>query len=227
MAIYTWHAVGDGSLYMTGTWRANDGCQDVLWGQKKLTRTAEKLLECKSTSNVYTCTFSPFPSFTLKVGESRKTELGFWNVGKVQMLLNFTGMSDYQNIAESTALCILVACTSRYSTWISVIHDVLAWLTILTGIYLLCMLELFYIDVHSFYLEGEVFLSSVKFVVTFCTESSHLFAKVSIVLFSGATPCCTFVKPFLCTILTSPVFQHTETVRWDPGFWGCSVHIII
>ena len=58
-------------------------------------------------------------------------------------------MSDYQSIAESTALCILVACTSRHSTWISVIHDVLARLTILTGIYLLCMLELFYKDAQS------------------------------------------------------------------------------
>ena len=54
--------------------------------------------------------------------------------------------SDYQNIAESTALCILVACTRRHS--ISVIHDVLARLTCLTGICILCTLKLFYIDVH-------------------------------------------------------------------------------
>ena len=77
-----------------------------------------------------------------------KRELGVWNVEKVWMLLKVIGMSDYQNIAESTAIHALVACTSRHRTWTSVIQDVLAWLTVLTGIYLLWMLELFYIDVH-------------------------------------------------------------------------------
>ena len=106
------------------------------------------------------------------------------------MLLMFTGMSDYQNIAESTALCILVACTSRHSTWISVIHDVLARLTILSGIYLLHVYvgAFLYRSTHFKYLEGEVFLSSIKSVVMFCTESSHLFAEVSTVFFQwGST----------------------------------------
>ena len=94
-------------------------------------------------------------------------------------------MSDYQNIAESTALCILVACINIHSTWISLIHDVLAQLTVLTGIYLL------HVHVGAFlyrstcfkYLEGEVFLSNVKSLVMFCTESSHLLAEVPIVRF--------------------------------------------
>ena len=121
-------------------------------------------------------------------GERKNRGLVFQNVEKVQRLLKFTGMSDYQNIGESTALCSLVACTSIHSTHVDFSHpwspsmtDSSDWnrSTVRVGAFL-------YKCAYFKYLEGDVYVSNFKLVVTFFTEFSHVFANISIVLFQ----CC-------------------------------------
>ena len=133
-----------------------------------------------------------FSPFTIRIiyGQRREKnrELEFQNVEKLQRLLKFTGMSDYQNVTESIALCSLVACTRIHSTHVDFSHpwspsmtDSPDWnlSTVRVGAFL-------YRCTYFKYLEGDVFLSNFKLEVIFCTEFSHTFANISIVLFQ----CC-------------------------------------
>ena len=145
--------VRDGWLYLTDAWRATNGCPDLLWAQETNWLELWRNRWSANPPVISMLSHSAFlPAFCyqdMDKGERENRELEFQNVEKVQRLLKFTGMSDYQKIAESTALCSLVACTAyTVHMQISLIHEVLAWLTVLTGSYLLCMLEPFYIYVH-------------------------------------------------------------------------------
>ena len=93
----------------------------------------------------------------------------------------------------------LLAQAYIHSTWISVIHDELARLTVLTGIYLLCVLKLFYTDVHikSTWRERYFFPAS-KFVVIFVLNSLTYLPMIAIVLFQWCAVPGSNTLVFLC-----------------------------